>query len=88
MSSRAVEGSIVQVLEEDDGSGWVKVTDRSGGKGLVPASYLEAVDDNSNDQPVQITPHPVAARQQGSGIYGEKIHRQAPGSASAKIYAP
>ncbi|KAG9315611.1 hypothetical protein JVU11DRAFT_3253 [Chiua virens] len=35
------EGTIVHVLEEDDGSGWVKVTDDCGGKGLIPASYLE-----------------------------------------------
>ncbi|KIJ17907.1 hypothetical protein PAXINDRAFT_98083 [Paxillus involutus ATCC 200175] len=38
------EGMLVHVLEEDDGSGWVKVTDNHGGKGLVPASYLEMLD--------------------------------------------
>jgi len=32
------------VVEEDDGSGWVKVADDHGGKGLVPASYLETAD--------------------------------------------
>ena len=37
------EGETVKVLEEDDGSGWVKVANNSGGKGLVPASYVEAV---------------------------------------------
>ncbi|KAH9933234.1 uncharacterized protein BXZ73DRAFT_89849 [Epithele typhae] len=36
--------SIVRVLEEDDGSGWVKVADDSGGKGLVPASYVELLE--------------------------------------------
>ncbi|KAI0693453.1 hypothetical protein C8T65DRAFT_668088 [Cerioporus squamosus] len=36
--------SIVHVLEEDDGSGWVKVADGSGAKGLVPASYVELFD--------------------------------------------
>ncbi|KAI0328863.1 hypothetical protein GY45DRAFT_1325708 [Cubamyces sp. BRFM 1775] len=36
--------SIVHVLEEDDGSGWVKVADESGAKGLVPASYIEVAD--------------------------------------------
>ncbi|KAI8978808.1 hypothetical protein BD414DRAFT_119172 [Trametes punicea] len=36
--------SIVHVLKEDDGSGWVKVADESGAKGLVPASYIEFVD--------------------------------------------
>jgi len=38
------EGEMVQVLEEDDGSGWIKVVDDSGGKGLVPASYVEVVE--------------------------------------------
>ena len=28
-------------MEEDDGSGWVKVLDGPGGKGLVPASYID-----------------------------------------------
>ncbi|KAF9778598.1 hypothetical protein BJ322DRAFT_1091523 [Thelephora terrestris] len=37
------EGETVKVLEEDDGSGWIKVANGSGGKGLVPASYVEAV---------------------------------------------
>lgn len=32
---------MVHVLEEDDGSGWVKVVDNQGGKGLVPASYIK-----------------------------------------------
>lgn len=35
------------MVEEDDGSGWVKVTDNHGGKGLVPASYLETADAKS-----------------------------------------
>ncbi|KAI0373757.1 hypothetical protein BV20DRAFT_962334 [Pilatotrama ljubarskyi] len=38
--------SIVHVLEEDDGSGWVKVADDSGAKGLVPASYIEFLSAN------------------------------------------
>ncbi|KAI0269925.1 hypothetical protein BC834DRAFT_863984 [Gloeopeniophorella convolvens] len=38
------EGAIVHVVEEDDGSGWVKVVDQDGGRGLVPASYIEAID--------------------------------------------
>ncbi|KAH7913976.1 hypothetical protein BJ138DRAFT_1058030 [Hygrophoropsis aurantiaca] len=40
------EGTLVHVLEEDDGSGWVKVADDFGGKGLVPASYIETVEEN------------------------------------------
>lgn len=33
-------GDSVQVLETDDGSGWVKAADGQGNSGLVPASYL------------------------------------------------
>ncbi|KAF5382339.1 hypothetical protein D9757_008459 [Collybiopsis confluens] len=44
------EGSVVDIIEHDDGSGWVKVRDGRG-NGLVPASYLEYVDPTStNDQ--------------------------------------
>ncbi|KAJ3507047.1 hypothetical protein NLJ89_g6523 [Agrocybe chaxingu] len=35
------DGAYVHVLEPDDGSGWVKVVDKDGNSGLVPASYLE-----------------------------------------------
>ena len=41
---RNLAESTVHVLEEDDGSGWVKVADDSGGKGLVPASYIEVLE--------------------------------------------
>ena len=37
----------MEVLEEDDGSGWVKVADEAGGKGLVPASYISVLDSAS-----------------------------------------
>ena len=37
------EGETVKVLEEDDGSGWIKVANSTGGKGLVPASYVEVI---------------------------------------------
>ncbi|EIW81337.1 hypothetical protein CONPUDRAFT_82321 [Coniophora puteana RWD-64-598 SS2] len=45
------DGAIVHVLEEDDGSGWVKVADQTGGKGLVPASYLESLDEQPGGAP-------------------------------------
>ncbi|OCH90899.1 hypothetical protein OBBRIDRAFT_792810 [Obba rivulosa] len=66
------EGALVQVLEEDDGSGWVKVADRSGGKGLVPASYIESVKAGSSVS--QAAPARASARsqvrtQQGSGQF-------------------
>ncbi|KXN83109.1 Protein BZZ1 [Leucoagaricus sp. SymC.cos] len=43
------EGTIVEVLEPDDGSGWVKVMDPRGKCGLVPASYI-GPDDNSPNE--------------------------------------
>ena len=53
----------MRVLEEDDGSGWVKVVDEDGGRGLVPASYVESMD------PVQATsPGPLGSE---SGQFGE-----------------
>ncbi|KAF6744502.1 hypothetical protein DFP72DRAFT_1094692 [Ephemerocybe angulata] len=35
------EDEVVQVVEEDDGSGWMKVLNEYGETGLVPATYLE-----------------------------------------------
>lgn len=40
ISSWLAEGMTVQILEPDDGSGWVKVKDPSEKNGLVPASYI------------------------------------------------
>ncbi|KAF7365022.1 hypothetical protein MVEN_00373300 [Mycena venus] len=37
---QVAEGTVVQVIEPDDGSGWVKVSDGQSA-GLVPASYVE-----------------------------------------------
>lgn len=36
-----VEGEMVHVVENDDGSGWVKVVNMQQRDGLVPVSYLE-----------------------------------------------
>ncbi|OJT08068.1 Protein BZZ1 [Trametes pubescens] len=52
--------SIVHVLEEDDGSGWVKVADDSGATGLVPASYLEFLDAAPTPDSRASTPGPGA----------------------------
>ncbi|KAJ7195463.1 hypothetical protein GGX14DRAFT_676626 [Mycena pura] len=41
------EGAVVQVLEPDDGSGWVKVSDGQNA-GLVPATYLEYGDTDAD----------------------------------------
>jgi len=58
------EGASVTVVEEDDGSGWVKVADGSGGKGLVPASYLQF----SASQPSALPP-PSKSGQYVLGVY-------------------
>jgi len=34
-------GESVTILEEDDGSGWLKVLDSQGGKGLCPVTYVK-----------------------------------------------
>jgi len=70
------EGAMVHVLEEDDGSGWVKVVDNRGGKGLVPASYVEP------SKAEALTPPPVHSRSgQGSQKYVRGLYDyQAQGS--------
>lgn len=40
----ATENESVQVIEDDDGSGWVKVMNELGKTGLVPATYLDQSD--------------------------------------------
>lgn len=60
------EGETVKVLEEDDGSGWVKVANNSGGKGLVPASYVELVGLGEKKKS-NVTPR--ASAQYGASIY-------------------
>lgn len=35
------------MIEADDGSGWMKVVDEAGSSGLVPATYLETIDGES-----------------------------------------
>lgn len=65
------EGTTVNVLEDDDGSGWVKVADGSGGRGLIPASYIEPIDDTVEaTTPRSSTPTAVSFGQ-GSGEYGQ-----------------
>jgi uncharacterized protein YgiM (DUF1202 family) len=53
----------VRVIEEDDGSGWVKVADEDGGRGLVPASYIESADASQAPE--------SSAGHLGSGQFGE-----------------
>ncbi len=54
----------MRVIEEDDGSGWVKVLDKDGGRGLVPASYIESADETQ-------APSPGTVPSLGSGQFGE-----------------
>ena len=68
------EGDVVRVVEEDDGSGWVKVDDGSGGKGLVPASYVQLTE-TAPQHGGHVSPSgPTGSgRPQGSGKYGNVI---------------
>jgi uncharacterized protein YgiM (DUF1202 family) len=59
------EGETVKVLEEDDGSGWIKVANNIGGKGLVPASYVEVV--GAKEKGSNVTPRTSA--QYGACIF-------------------
>jgi hypothetical protein len=60
------EGATVYVVEDDDGSGWIKVVDDRGAKGLVPASYVKFAEETDASRPVPLQSHP----RQGSGKYG------------------
>lgn len=64
------EGAVVRVLEEDDGSGWVKVADSDGEKGLVPATYLE----DASEWPLEKSEPSQQNSQQASGIYVRVIY--------------
>lgn len=64
------EGAVVRVLEEDDGSGWVKVADSDGEKGLVPATYLE----DAGTWSLEESEPSQQNSQQASGIYVRAIY--------------
>ena len=70
-------GAVVKVLEDDDGSGWVKVSDTNGEKGLVPATYLEPFEESGDTSSYAATNTSTIARAQsirqapGSGMYGK-----------------
>ncbi|KAI9465047.1 hypothetical protein BJY52DRAFT_1184087 [Lactarius psammicola] len=61
------EGATVRVVEEDDGSGWVKVVDEGGGRGLVPASYIEAA--GTTPAPISGAGHSIGSGQFVRGLY-------------------
>lgn len=60
-------GDVVNVMEEDDGTGWVKVKNRRQEKGLVPAAYISAAGGGGGIGGVTGT---VKQKQQGSGKFG------------------
>ncbi|KAG2096547.1 uncharacterized protein F5147DRAFT_716580 [Suillus discolor] len=64
------EGTVVRVVEEDDGSGWVKVADSNGEKGLVPATYLE----DAGGWPLEKSEPSQRDSQQASGIYVRALY--------------
>ncbi|EJC97857.1 uncharacterized protein FOMMEDRAFT_114603 [Fomitiporia mediterranea MF3/22] len=82
------DGLTVQVLEDDDGSGWVKVADSKGGKGLVPASYVEIIDDEGDEEaaptaaplpprvPVTTKPKTLGSGKYVRGIYAYQASGQ------------
>lgn len=48
----SLEGTRVRILEPDDGSGWVKITnDDTGDSGLVPATYVKGDSTEDDDAP-------------------------------------
>jgi formin-binding protein 1 len=71
----AIEGTRVKVLEEDDGSGWIKISKNSTEKsGLVPASYLKLDADEDSEEELEpdlAIPVPVTSHVQRSGKFGE-----------------
>ena len=68
-TERCIDGEVVQVLEEDDGSGWVKVLNEHGQSGLVPATYLEEEKAAPGSMPVPA--RAAVSRTQGSGEKGQ-----------------
>ncbi|KIO29728.1 hypothetical protein M407DRAFT_21153 [Tulasnella calospora MUT 4182] len=69
-----VEGQAVEVVEEDDGSGWIKVGNpRSGEKGLVPASYvqMDGAHEDASAPPPTVN---RGSRPQGSGKFVKGVY--------------
>jgi hypothetical protein len=66
----SLEGTRVRILEPDDGSGWVKITnDETGESGLVPATYVKG--DNAEDDDAPSTKSGSLMRTRMSHTYSE-----------------
>ena len=61
------------VLVEKENDEWWKVQNASGAMGVVPAAYVEPVEQDADDSPTQRIPHAPAAPTPGSGY--EMMHR-------------
>ncbi|PAV17054.1 Bzz1-Myo3 5p-Bee1p-Vrp1p actin assembly complex component [Pyrrhoderma noxium] len=61
------EGMTIQIEEDDDGSGWIKVIDPQGKKGLIPASYVEVIEDNHGSRDAPKIPISTKPNIRGSG---------------------
>lgn len=65
------EGMTIQIEEDDDGSGWIKVIDPQGKKGLIPASYVEVIEDNHGSRGAPKVPISTKPNIRGSGQIGK-----------------
>jgi len=54
-------------MEVDDGSGWIKVSNSEGNKGLIPASYIELMQPDDEQASVRVS------SAEGSGVYGARL---------------
>lgn len=78
------EDDMVKVLEGDDGSGWIKVANVSGGKGLVPASYVKVSHHVEVSNHAEVSKEvPRASEQYGASVvfinsYFTKVHPYLP----------
>ncbi|KAG8855679.1 hypothetical protein FRB96_006723 [Tulasnella sp. 330] len=70
-------GDVVNVLEEDDGTGWVKVKNKRQEKGLVPAAYISAVGGGGGSS-IAIA-GPAKQKKQGSGRFVRGLYDYAAG---------
>ena len=62
---------VIQIEEDDDGSGWVKAIDSQGNKGLVPATYIELIEESPRGSAAPQVPMNTKPSLRGSGQYGE-----------------